>query len=76
MFVKSALDPVAALQQANGIGLTKTEISERVFSRNLESNRLTETSRLLRGLGHAHSKTEGTGGAPLERWFLARKATN
>lgn len=65
-----------ALQQAVGVGLTRTEISEQVFNRNLSSEKLSTSLRLLYDGGHATSKQEGTAGAPSERWIAAGRATN
>lgn len=66
----------SALQQAGSIGLTRTEISDQVFKRNLESGKLSAALSLLYDQGHAKCKTEGTAGATSERWFAASRVTN
>lgn len=68
---KNADKILSALQLAGSIGLTRTEISEQAFHRNLPSEKLSRALHLLRGGGHAVSKDEATAGAPSERWIAA-----
>jgi hypothetical protein len=65
-----------ALRQAGSVGMTKTEISEQVFNRNLSSNALGDALILLHQSGLASFTKEATGGAPCERWFVRRDCTN
>jgi DNA replicative helicase MCM subunit Mcm2 (Cdc46/Mcm family) len=58
-----------ALRLAGGAGMTQTEISERVFHRNVSSNALSAALRILRQSGQARFTMESTGGAPRKRWF-------
>jgi hypothetical protein len=51
-------------------GLTKTEISVKVFNRHASSIEIDEALRLLHGLRMASYRTEVSGGAPIQRWFL------
>jgi Protein of unknown function (DUF3987) len=58
-----------ALRAAGREGLTQTEISERVFNRNVPSNALCSALRILNRSGQARFTKESTGGAPRKRWF-------
>jgi len=58
-----------ALKVAGKTGLTKTEISERVFNRNVASGVLSDALQILQQSGCATSNRETTGGAPRVRWF-------
>ena len=51
-------------------GMTKTEISSDVFNRHASSADIDEALRLLHGLRMASYRTEVSGGAPIQRWFL------
>lgn len=73
---KNADKILSALQRVGSVGLTRTEISEQVFNRNLKSEKLSIALRLLYDRGRAISKQEGTAGAPSERWIAADGATN
>jgi hypothetical protein len=66
---KNADKILAALRSVES-GMTKTEISEKVFNRNLNSGTLSDALQVLRGSGHAGFRKETTGGAPSERWFV------
>ena len=77
IFSTSTGDPRAdrillALRVAGAAGMTKTEISERVFNRNVSADALADALRILRQSGHATFKKETTGGAPRVRWFADR----
>lgn len=63
---------LSALQSAGSAGLTRTEISEQVFNRNLASEKLSAALHLLNSAEHATSKAEGTAGAPSERWIAGQ----
>jgi hypothetical protein len=65
-----------ALQAAGTAGMTKTEISERVFHRNVSSDALADALCVLRKSKLAIWRKESTGGAPCERWFAAGNSTN
>jgi hypothetical protein len=65
-----------ALQQAGSVGMTKTEISEQVFNRNLSSDALGDALMLLHQSGVASFTKEVTGGAPCERWQAGSERTN
>ena len=67
---------LSALQESGIDGLTKTEISEQVFKKNLQANLLSDALRILHDAGLARFETERTGGAPSERWFLSSGVTN
>ncbi len=71
---KNADKILSALQRAGTVGLTRSEISEQVFNRNVPSDKLSIALRLLHGAGHATSKEEGTAGAPSERWNARRQS--
>jgi CHC2 zinc finger len=60
-----------ALRVAGGNGMTQTEISERVFTRNVSSNALSDALRILHQSGQVKFTKESTGGAPRKRWFIA-----
>ena len=65
-----------ALQVAGKVGLTKTEISEGVFNRNVSSDAVSDALRILHRSGQAKFVKEITGGAPCERWFAQSERTN
>jgi hypothetical protein len=70
---------LVALRQAGSAGMSRKEISEKVFQRNLASNALGEALRILQdaGLTNLTNLTnQQTGGAPGERWFAKDGATN
>jgi Protein of unknown function (DUF3987) len=74
IFSTSTGDPRAdkilfALRIAGATGMTKTEISERVFNRNVSADALADALRLLHQSGQARFTMESTGGAPRKRWF-------
>jgi hypothetical protein len=58
-----------ALTRAGRSGMTRTDISDEVFNKNLSRHDLAEALRLLNTAGLAKVVTEQTGGAPRERWF-------
>ena len=64
-------DKIIAALRAAGVGMTKTEISEQVFCRHLNSGHLSDALRVLQESGSAVHRKEITGGAPSERWFAA-----
>ena len=66
---KNADKILFALQQADSVGMTKTEISEQVFNRNLSSDALGDALMLLHQSGVTSFTKEVTSGAPCERWF-------
>ena len=72
---KNADKILAALNNVGRAGLTKTEISNLVFNRNLSSHDLHEAVVKLFKAGLAVFRKESTEGAHSERWFLAG-ATN
>jgi hypothetical protein len=81
IFSTSTGDPRAdkilfALRIAGATGMTKTEISERVFYRNVSSDALSDALRILHKSGHAKFVKEITSGAPCERWIAVSKRTN
>jgi hypothetical protein len=80
IFGDSIGDPEAdeikiALQKAGLKGMTRTEISNH-FGRNKQSHDINRVLNLLsaRGLVYAE-KDPGTGGRPVERWFINRPVT-
>jgi hypothetical protein len=73
---KNADKILFALQRAGTVGMTRTEISERVFYRNISSDSLSDALRILYQSGRAKFKKETTAGAPSERWFSAARTTN
>ena len=62
---------LSALRTAGSMGMTKTEISERVFLRHVSSDALSNALRILQQSGHATFNKETTGGAPRERWYVS-----
>jgi hypothetical protein len=58
-----------ALRATGRTGMTQTEISERIFYRNVSSGSLSDALRTLHGSGLANFKEEPTGGARRKRWF-------
>ncbi len=73
---KNADKILSALEQAGSVGMTRTEIHDEVFNRNISGDALNDSVRLLHESGHAKFTGEKTGGAPLERWFSSAKVTN
>jgi len=67
---KNADKILVALRHAPN-GMTKTEISVEVFNRHASSADIDAALRLLHGLRMVGYQTEGTGGAPLQRWFFS-----
>jgi hypothetical protein len=67
-----------ALRHAGKAGLTRTEISENVFRRNLSAHQISHALELLEKSGQARAIREMTAGAPAERWYskTARKEIN
>lgn len=63
-------DKILAALRHSSNGMTKTEISVEVFNRHAASADIDGALRLLHGLGIARYRTEATGGAPVQRWFL------
>lgn len=66
---KNADKILSALQQAGDRGITRTEILDRVFNRNICADALTVNLQILEKAGYARRTREATGGAPSERWF-------
>lgn len=60
---------LARLRVAGRNGLTQTEISERIFNRNLSGHALAEALYILQRSGQARSVKESSGGAPRKRWL-------
>jgi Protein of unknown function (DUF3987) len=60
---------VAALRHAPN-GMTKTEISVKVFNRHASSADIDGALRLLHGLDMVNYQEEASGGAPIQRWFF------
>jgi hypothetical protein len=58
-----------ALQAVGDAGMTQSEVSTRVFNRNIPAQQLRDAFRVLYGSGQARFTKELTGGAPLTRWF-------
>jgi hypothetical protein len=58
-----------ALQAVGSSGMTQTEISKRIFNRNVPSKALYAALRILHQSGQARFTMESTGGAPRKRWF-------
>jgi hypothetical protein len=54
-------------------GMTRTEISNQVFKRNLIKTKMTEALSYMRRLGLGYSFEEQTDGRTVERWFLRAK---
>jgi hypothetical protein len=65
-----------ALRMTGATGMTKTQISERVFNRNVSSDALSDALRILHQSGQANFTKESTRGAPCERWFAGIDRTN
>jgi hypothetical protein len=55
--------------------MTRTEISERIFNRNVSSDALSDALRILYQSGQAKFIKEMTRGAPCERWFAVGSRT-
>ena len=60
---------LAALNSAGNKGLTRTEIIENVFKRNLNADALSRTLDMMKRSGIAFCKTEATATKTRERWF-------
>jgi hypothetical protein len=78
LFLNQIDDPhaqkiLAALRQTNGTGLTRAEISNEVFQRNLTKNKMQAALTYLRRLDLAHFERYETQGRPGERWFATAK---
>jgi hypothetical protein len=58
-----------ALQAVGAAGMTQSEVSTRVFNRNIPADQLCDAFRVLYDSGQARFLKESTGGAPLTRWF-------
>jgi DNA replicative helicase MCM subunit Mcm2 (Cdc46/Mcm family) len=63
-----------ALRVAGSNGMTQTEISERVFNRNVSSNALSHALSILHRSGQARCTKESTSGAPRKRWIATDHA--
>ena len=61
-------DEILRALRANPSGLTRTQISE-LFRHNRNANQITQALSVLLQHGFASSKTEVSGGRPVERWF-------
>ena len=72
---RSADRILVALRLASATGMTKTEVSERVFNRNISSSALSDALQILRRSGQATFHKKATGGAPCERWVAANGRT-
>jgi hypothetical protein len=59
---------------AGSNGMTQTEVSERIFNRNVPSTTLSDALRILHRSGLAYFKMEPTGGKPRKRWFATHCA--
>jgi len=57
------------LRIAGKSGMTQTEISERIFNRNVSSRGLSDALRILQRSGKAKCIKESTGGGPRKRWI-------
>jgi hypothetical protein len=62
------------LRIAGTNGMTQTEISERIFSRNVTSAALSSALELLERSGQVRWTKESTGGAPRKRWFATTRS--
>jgi hypothetical protein len=62
------------LRIAGTNGMTQTEISERIFSRNVTSAALSSALELLERSGQVSWTKESTGGAPRKRWFATTRS--
>jgi 5S rRNA maturation endonuclease (ribonuclease M5) len=62
-----------ALRVAGSEGLTRKQILDDVFQRNVSGDVLSEALQSLRRWRLAHCRKELTGGKPRERWFAAKK---
>ncbi|PYJ64184.1 MAG: hypothetical protein DME74_00645 [Verrucomicrobia bacterium] len=60
---------LSALRAAGSKGMTQTQISERLFNRNVPSTVLSASLRILHESEKIKSTKESTGGAPRKRWF-------
>jgi hypothetical protein len=60
------------LRVAGSSGMTQTEISERIFNRNVSSGALSDALRILHQSRQAKFTKEPTGGAPRKRWFAIK----
>jgi hypothetical protein len=49
--------------------MTQTEISERLFNRNVSSSVLSDALRILQRSGQAKCVKESTGGGPRKKWL-------
>jgi hypothetical protein len=67
---------LSALRMAGKTGMTRTEISEQVFKRNVPSNALSDALLILHQSRNATFDKESTGGAPRERWYAGTPPTN
>jgi len=73
---KNADRILVALTEAGVAGMTRTEISEKVFQRNLGGDALGDALHILRQAGLTNLTKEVTAGAPSERWHASREVTN
>ena len=58
-----------ALRAVGDAGMSQSEISIRVFNRNVPADQIRDAFRVLRQSGQARFEKEVTEGAPLTRWF-------
>ncbi len=67
---RAADDLLAALDETGAAGLTRTEITDKVFGRNRSRTEVNQGLRTLTELGLARGVVERNGtGRPVERWF-------
>jgi hypothetical protein len=74
IFATATGNPIAdrirlALQAVGDAGMTQSEVSTRVFNRNVSADRLRDAFQLLLGAGQARFVKEATNGGPSRRWF-------
>jgi len=65
---------LVALRAARSNGLTRKQILDHVFQRNISSGEMTAALQSLKRCNLAYWRTESTGGKPAERWFAVREA--
>ena len=63
---------LSALRAAGSKGMTQTQISERIFNRNVPANALSASLRILHESGKIKFAKQSTGGAPRKRWFATK----
>jgi hypothetical protein len=73
--ISQTTPPSIAALRASPQGLSRTDISNEVFHRNLSKTKIDEALIYLQRLDLAFPTVEQTAGPPVHRWFLAERKT-